>query len=117
MLHSMAKAFIQLSTKNGSLLGDRIEIETDIVPRVGELIDGWAYLKMDKGDVGDFMVESVIYKLTREGFAAYISARQWYKGLRHDLLKERGWLVPDDIVNMSYDEDDHARLEPVKKPG
>jgi hypothetical protein len=107
----MAKAFIQLYSKNFSLFGDRIEIDTEIVPRVGELIDAWEHLKLSKDEVGDFMVMSVIYKLTSKGFAAYITAHQWHKGLRFELLQERGWLMPDKNTELSYDEDDPARSE------
>jgi hypothetical protein len=91
----MAKAIIQLYTKNFSLLAERIEIETEIVPKVGELIDALEYLELPKGQVGLFIVRSVIYKLTAEGFVAYITGHDWCKGIRAELLQERGWLPPE----------------------
>lgn len=107
----MTKAFIQFLTKNYSLFGERIEIATEIIPRVGELIDAREFLTLPKDEVGDFIVSSVIYKLTENGFVAYITARQWQKGIRSMLLQERGWLAPDGTAHFSYDEDDPARDE------
>src|SRR5207253_2057393 len=107
----MAKIYIQLVSKNFALSGDRIEIESDIIPRVGEIIDVYEYLAIPQGQVGNYIVTSVIHKLTKNGFAAYISARQWLKGYRHELLQERGWLLPDKDTDSSYDEDDPAQLE------
>lgn len=107
----MTKAFIQFYTKNHSLFGDRIEIATEMVPCVGELIDAREFLALPKEQVGDFIVYSVIYKLTATGFVAYITARQWQKGIRSMLLQERGWLAPDGTTHFAYDEDDPARLE------
>jgi hypothetical protein len=109
----MATALVQFYSKNYSLYGDRIEIETEVVPRVGELIDAHEFLQLSKDEVGDFMVLSVIYKLTPKGFVAYITARQWHKGFRWEVLQARGWLVPTETSGLSYDEDDPARLDPV----
>lgn len=106
----MPQAHIQLLAKNFSLL-PRIEIETAIVPRVGELIDARTYLKIPEGEVADFIVESVIYKLSSDGFIPYITARQWHKGYRDELLKQRGWLSPESNDHRTYDEDDAARFE------
>jgi len=105
----MAKAYIQFYTKTYSLYGDCKQIETDVVPRVGELIDAREFLDLAEDLVGGFMVLSVIYKLTATGFVPYITARQWHRGLRYELLQERGWLLPDDSTEFSYDEDDNAR--------
>jgi hypothetical protein len=109
----MTTAFVQLYTKNDVLLGDRVEITTQVVPRVGELIDADEFLELSGKQVGDFIVMSVVYKLTGNGFVPYISARQWHKGFRFELLQERGWLIPDDTAAMSYDEDDLARAERI----
>jgi hypothetical protein len=106
----MAKIYLQLETKNFSLHGNRIEIESDIIPRVGEIIDAYEYLGGPKEEVRNYIVASVIYKLTNNGFVPYITARQWWKGYRHQLLQERGWLVPENDIT-SYDEDDPAQLE------
>lgn len=103
----MPKITIQLISKDGSLFGDLIRIESVSVPRVGELIDAQAFLSLPAGEVGDFMVCSVIHKLTEFGFAPHITALQWYKGIRADLLRKRGWLPPDgNSEGLSYDEDD-----------
>ena len=107
----MAKAYIQFLVKSGSLYGERIEIDTDLIPRVGELIDAHSYLNLERSEIGDFFVLSVIYKLTSEGFVAYITARQWLKGLRHQELQGRGWLTPPDLETLAHDEDDLARRE------
>ena len=107
----MAKAFIQFYSKSHSLFGERIEVDTEIIPRVGEIIDAHEYLKLNREIVGDFFVYSVIYKLTPQGFAAYITARQWHKGLRHEFLQERGWLLPNQYTEHSHDEDDPARSD------
>ncbi|MBK1829518.1 hypothetical protein JIN77_02175 [Verrucomicrobiaceae bacterium R5-34] len=112
-LEKMITTYIQFYTKNHSLFGDRIEIHTEAVPRVGEIIDAHEFLELSNDQVSDFMVLSVIYKLTKDGFSPYITARQWHKGLRHELLESRGWLSPKDRENLTYDEDDPARWEDV----
>jgi hypothetical protein len=55
-----------------------------------------------------FLVESVVYRLTPHGFQPLITARDWYKGLRDELLGERGWIRPQGHENdyRHYDEDD-----------
>ena len=78
---------------------------------MGEIIDAWDYLGKPKDYQTDYIVVSVIYKLTKEGFAAYISAQQFWRGYRHELLRERGWLVPEDFNRLAYDDEDPARLE------
>ena len=109
----MAKIFIQLISKSFDLHGDRIEIESDIIPRVGEIIDAAEYCKVPLGEVGDYIVTSVIYKITKEGFVPYITAWQWYRGHREELLQARGWLIPGENTNRTYDDNDEARLESV----
>jgi hypothetical protein len=104
------KIFIQFCSKSDSLFGDRIEIDTDFVPRVGELIDAHDFLSLPSNQVGDFIVLSVVNKLTTGGIIPYITARQWHRGFRHELLQERGWLPPEAHTNKGYDEDDPARL-------
>lgn len=100
-------------------MGDRIGYKSHIIPRAGELIEAAEYLKQD--DVAFFLVQSVIYKMEKGGFAAYITAKQWYKGIRSTFLTERGWLAPVQgnlVDGFSYDEDDPAAmLEPVASVG
>lgn len=106
----MAKIYLQLVTKNFALLGDRIEFPSTIVPRAGEIIDAAELLGPSwREEVTDFIVESVIYKATKGGFAAFITARQWHKGIRSEFLQERGWLLGG-TASLSYDEDDPARM-------
>lgn len=102
----MAKIYIQLESKNFALYGDRIEIESDIIPRVGEIIDAAQYLEFRQDEVSRFMVSSLIYNLTKNGFVPYICAHQSHKGFRHKELQERGWLVPEKVEDLKYDEDD-----------
>jgi hypothetical protein len=109
----MAKVYLQLVTKNFALDGDKIEIESDIIPRVGEIIDAQEYCSIPKGNVSNYIVTSVIYKLTKSGFVSYISAQAWWQGFRHELLQERGWLLPNEHTHLTYDENDPAMLENV----
>jgi len=105
----MSKAYIQFITKNGSLKGEGIQISTDIIPRVGEIINASLYLKVqDNDDDYTFIVLSVIYELTLDGFVPYISAREYAKSQRFILLQERGWLIPEKDQAIEYDEDDPA---------
>ncbi len=105
----MAKAHIQFVSKNGALIGSLVEIDTLVVPRAGELLDAYECLNLTKDDFGEFMVLSVVYKVTVDGFVPFITAREWCKGYRHELLQQRGWLMPTDSTSISYDEDDPAR--------
>ncbi len=104
----MGKAIIQFQTKNHSLFGNSVEISTDFIPRVGELIDAGQFLEISKDEVSNFIVESVIYRLTDDGLVPHISARQWMKGYRHELLERRGWLPVKDTGMLEYDESDPA---------
>jgi len=104
----MPKAILQFYTKSYSLYGDPIEIDTEAIPRAGELINAKEFLKIEDSEVEYFFVLSVVYKLTKSGLIPHITARQWMKAFRHDELKRRGWLEPDSTEFLSYDEDDPA---------
>ena len=58
----MAKVYLQLVTKNHTLDGDRIEIDSETIPRVGEIVDAWEYLGRPKDKQTDYIVLSVIHK-------------------------------------------------------
>ena len=98
---------IKLLSKSSSVMEDNLEIESNFVPRVGELIDGSTYLTKNGDQVSSFIVQSVVYELSKHGLVACVTARQWYKGYRYALLQDRGWLATTDLENIEYDEDDH----------
>jgi len=100
------KIRIQLYSNSYSLLGDPFSLETECVPRAGELVEAGDFLGLPIDEITTFMVFSVVYKLTKEGFIPHVKARSWYKGLRYELLQEKGWLVPTTIDFQSYDEED-----------
>lgn len=102
----MATVRIQFVSKTSSLYGDPVVIETDYVPSVGELITTSAEPHPYNLEGGTFMVVSVTSRLTDSGFEPHLTVRQWYKGLREEVLAERGWLVAPDGVDHVHDEDD-----------
>lgn len=104
----MAKTIIQFLAKHGSLFGGAIEVDTHFVPRVGELIDAKQFLSIGQDEVGNFIVESIVYRLTKSGLVPHITARQWLQGYRHELLERRGWLPVKDTSMLIYDENDEA---------
>jgi hypothetical protein len=75
----MAKLHIQFLAKDSLEDGPSIEIESDIIPRIGEIIDAAEYLSIPSDLTPYYEVESVIYELSPSGFAApLIKAREWY---------------------------------------
>lgn len=98
----MTKVRIQLISKNESLIGNRIEIKTQYVPRVGELIDMNDFIDRENPI---FMITSVINKVTKEGIIPYITAKNWLKGNREEILEEFGWLSNKSNSLRYYDED------------
>lgn len=102
----MAEIEIQLLGKNGALIERSQAIDTPFVPRVGELLDAGSWLDTNKQEVSTFIVRSVIYRVGPGGMTPLITAQQWHKGIRHDLLAQRGWAPPGDSELLSYDEDD-----------
>lgn len=100
----MAIVKIQFVSKNHALIGDPIEIKTDYVPRVGELLDSEAVLP--ESNVM-FIVTSVINKVTHGGIIPFITAQNWHKGLRAELLEQYGWLPQNEHTLKIYDEDNY----------
>lgn len=100
----MTKVKIQFVTKNHTLIGEPVEIETDYVPRIGELLDSEAVLRESNTT---FIVTSIINKVTPSGIIPFITAQNWYKGLRAELLEQYGWLPQSEHTLISYDEDNY----------
>ncbi|KPA53454.1 hypothetical protein VT25_06280 [Photobacterium leiognathi subsp. mandapamensis] len=100
----MTKVKIQFVSKNHALIGEPIVITTDYVPRVGELLDSEAVLKESNTT---FIVTSIINKVTPSGIIPFITAQNWYKGLRAELLEQYGWLPQTEHTLKSYDEDNY----------
>jgi hypothetical protein len=66
----MAELHIQFLAKNSLEDGPSIEIESDIIPRIGEIIDAAEYLNIPSDLTPYYEVESVIiYELSPSGFA------------------------------------------------
>ena len=98
---------LELLTKSGSHLPGPIHLKASYVPRVGEIIDAHQFLGMETDQVGNFIILSVVHKMTLDGFLPVISAQQWYKGLRYQVLEDYGWLTPvsEEPSTLSHDED------------
>jgi len=82
---------IEFYTKNWALLKS-IEIESQYVPKAGELIDGGPLLEMPEDEVHNFFVTKVIYETTKTGIIPVVTCRQWLQGSRQEELESRGWL-------------------------
>ncbi|KPW04925.1 hypothetical protein [Pseudoalteromonas sp. P1-8] len=81
---------IQLLGKNGSTCIDRpYVIDSDYVPRVGEIID--IELDGNRSSNSFYMIQSVVHKIKPNGLEVHIRARNSYHSLRYELLKETGW--------------------------
>lgn len=102
----MAKMRIQYMSKSGSLYGDMVEVDTTYVPRVGELITTSAEQHPYDLEGGTFMVLSVTSRHMSAGFEPHLTARQWHKGLRAEVLAAPGWLSASEDVERVYGEDD-----------
>jgi hypothetical protein len=112
----MGKIHIEFIAKDLSLECDPIEIESDFVPQVGQLIDGGDYVKKPSGASPYYIVSSIVYELTKNGFVPHVTARSWYKGVRSELLQQRGWLPPAAAMDLLHDEDD-SHLSDGPSPG
>ncbi|MCL1137946.1 hypothetical protein [Shewanella pneumatophori] len=99
----MPKIRIQHFTKTNSLIGDPVFIESEYVPRVGELLDSGHLYEQELNNI--FIVTGVVHRVTSEGLMPCITAKNWYKGLRAELLEEFGWLPQTMDTNFGYDED------------
>ena len=106
-IFTMPKIYLQLRTKNHALRGDQIVTDSNTIPRAGELIDCHDFLKLTD-QVGTFIVQSVIYKLTGDGFVPYITARQWHiRAIGMNSFKNEAGSLGNPS-HRSYDEDDAA---------
>lgn len=106
----MAKAFVQFVSKTHSLYPSRVEVDTEVVPRAGELVRSQGLGLLPDSDPGKlFVVLSVVYDLTPDGFLPLLTAQEWSRGLRAGVLAERGWLPPDKALETVYDDDDVER--------
>ncbi|WP_346839924.1 hypothetical protein [Microbulbifer sp. SAOS-129_SWC] len=99
----MPKVRIQHFTKTGSLIGDPLFIESHYTPRVGELIDSGHLLGLESKSM--FIITGVVHRATPDGLQPCISAKEWYKGLRTEVLEDFGWLPQSAETNLGYDED------------
>ena len=82
---------IEFYTKNWALIKS-IEIESQYVPKVGELIDGGLLLELPEDDVQNFFVTKVIYVINKKKMFPVITCTQWLHGYRQEELECRGWL-------------------------
>jgi hypothetical protein len=94
---------IEFFLKNWALL-KTVEIESQYVPKVGELIDGSGLLKLPEDEIQNFFVTKVIYEITKKEIIPVVTCRQWCHGSREDELKERGWL-PNTSGNVIHDDE------------
>ena len=98
----MAKLNIQLLGKNGTLIGEVITINSDYIPRAGEIIDSGFHSNLETNNF--YIITGVIHKLINNEFEAHIRAKEWYQGYRNDLLKDYGWLEGEQVC---YDETEY----------
>jgi|GEM_PF-3259032 len=94
---------IEFYTKNWVLFKD-IEIESQYVPKVGELIDGGLLLDLPEDEVQNFFVTKVIYVINKEKMFPVITCRQWLNGSRQEELESRGWL-PNTTGHVIHDDE------------
>lgn len=71
----MPKIHIQFVSKSGSLYGgDPVIIETNYIPRIGEIITTNPSAHPYDLEGGSFMVQSVVSELTGDGLVPHITA-------------------------------------------
>lgn len=94
---------LEFWTKNWALL-KTIEIKSQYVPRVGELIDAGLFLDIPENEVQNFFVTKVIYVINNNlKFFPVVTCRQWCQGSRQDELESRGWL-PNTSGHLIHDD-------------
>jgi hypothetical protein len=99
----MPKIRIQHFTKNNSLIGEPVFIESSYIPRVGELLDSSNILDRSTNNI--YIVTGLVHRITEEGLLPCITVQNWYRGLRSELLEEFGWLPQTSDTICAYDED------------
>lgn len=89
------KIKLELHTKNGALITtEPIEIESEVVPRVGEVIDLGDRSPTNTGNVTTFFVLEINHVHEDSGLVPHLTCRQWWKGDRLLELQQLGWLPP-----------------------
>ena len=112
----MAKVYIRFLAEDFSLDCAPIKIESDVIPRVDEIINAAKFLKKPHDASPYYIVESVIYEFTKNGFVPHVTGRTWNRGIRSELLQGRGWLPPGKATKLSHDEaDDNLTDAPPKR--
>ena len=94
---------IEFYTKNCALLKS-IEIESQYVPKVGEIIDGGLLLELPEDEVQIFFVTKVIHVINKEKIFPVITCKQWLQGSRQEELESRGWL-PNTTGHIIHDDE------------
>jgi hypothetical protein len=82
---------VEFYLKNWALL-KTVEIESQYVPKAGELIDASLFLELPEDEIQNFFVTKVIYVINKEKMFPVVTCKQWCHGSRQDELRERGWL-------------------------
>ena len=93
---------IDFFTKNWSLIKS-VEIESQYIPKVGELIDAGILLELPKDEVHNFFVSKVIYEIDKKKIIPIITCFQWLQGHRQMELEMRGWL-PNTTGHLIHDD-------------
>lgn len=86
-------------------LSKRVDIESQYVPRVGELIYAGRLVELSDDEPHNFFVTKVIYEATDTGIIPVVTCQQWYKGSRQEELESRGWL-PNPGWDLIYDDEE-----------
>lgn len=97
----MPKISIGYIQKNGSTyIGNKI-VNSDHVPRVGELIrDTEMITRVDQA-----MVLSVVHEVVDDSLTVHIVAQEWHQGYRDNELANFGWLPTTESDHRTHDED------------
>ena len=87
------KLHLLVRTKSCAEIG-RIEIETNAVPRVGEIVnlESLASSDLALGSVTTFFVDEVEWKLEGRKLIPHLTCHEWFEGDRRLELQSNGWL-------------------------
>lgn len=98
----MPKISISYIQKNGSThIGKSKVVQSDHVPRVGELIRDSEMVKR----VDQAIVLSVVHEVVGDSLTVHIVAQEWNQGNRDNELANSGWLPKTGADNPYHDED------------
>lgn len=109
----MPLAYLQVLAKGGALVGDRMPLNTDFIPRVGELIQVGKALELPSRHFQHAIVVSVVYRLQSRQLVPFVTARQGYD--RQLVLEHRGWL-PVSHLEEIVDRDENDLCEQLDDP-